>query len=394
MMNIESELADPATSPERLAAIVYAHPEHCAEVAAHPNCYDGLRDWIAQYHGVSGFSADADANTNAARADAAAPDAAVEAAVLVEAAEPARPKPGPRKRLLAIGAVVAPIITVAAVVIPLTASMTERQTSDAALQVSDDAKPTHETIGSVADSDKEFVSMLLPTDAPITGFPLAEDGESSYCTDEQLGWLIANGVVPMGYEGYVGRNSLTLTLRNTASTGGALSLSDLRFEGEEVNDVPFYISFSCPFSGGATGGGQLALLSSNGAAAVYTDGVYNEALLSEDRQPPGSPVTVNLDPGEVTDLKLVRDRATKPTKMFTGRVMAESSTGATVILADSVTLHPFPVDGFQIRYSRSDDTLSCKQQPNDPETYEFAPCTVAEAETYMRQAAEAAQAEI
>ena len=45
----DNELRDPNTPAERLAAIAAANPELGAGVARHPNAYEGLLDWLAQY---------------------------------------------------------------------------------------------------------------------------------------------------------------------------------------------------------------------------------------------------------------------------------------------------------------------------------------------------------
>ena len=49
MSDPRSELLSPETPAERLAELAQQHPELGAEIAAHPNAYDGLREWIAQY---------------------------------------------------------------------------------------------------------------------------------------------------------------------------------------------------------------------------------------------------------------------------------------------------------------------------------------------------------
>jgi hypothetical protein len=45
----QNELRDPATSAERLAAIAATNPELGADIAWHPNAYDGLLDWLRDY---------------------------------------------------------------------------------------------------------------------------------------------------------------------------------------------------------------------------------------------------------------------------------------------------------------------------------------------------------
>lgn len=45
----QTELRDPATPAQRLAEIAATNPELGADIARHPNVYDGLLDWLAQY---------------------------------------------------------------------------------------------------------------------------------------------------------------------------------------------------------------------------------------------------------------------------------------------------------------------------------------------------------
>lgn len=49
MLDPRSELNNPSTPPERLAELAQQHPELGTQIAAHPNSYPELRDWIAQY---------------------------------------------------------------------------------------------------------------------------------------------------------------------------------------------------------------------------------------------------------------------------------------------------------------------------------------------------------
>ena len=44
-----AEASDPLTTAERLAELAQTHPETRALISVHPNSYDGLREWIAQY---------------------------------------------------------------------------------------------------------------------------------------------------------------------------------------------------------------------------------------------------------------------------------------------------------------------------------------------------------
>lgn len=46
---VRAELADPNTAAARLTEIAAEHPTLAAEIAAHPNIYPGLSDWLQQY---------------------------------------------------------------------------------------------------------------------------------------------------------------------------------------------------------------------------------------------------------------------------------------------------------------------------------------------------------
>lgn len=43
------ELQDPTTGATRLMELAQAHPELAREISAHPNAYEGLKDWLRQY---------------------------------------------------------------------------------------------------------------------------------------------------------------------------------------------------------------------------------------------------------------------------------------------------------------------------------------------------------
>jgi len=52
------ELGDPTTSAQRLFELAQSNPELGPQIAAHPNAYPGLRDWIAQYAAPAAASAE------------------------------------------------------------------------------------------------------------------------------------------------------------------------------------------------------------------------------------------------------------------------------------------------------------------------------------------------
>lgn len=97
-------LFEPATDGATLARIAEEHPEFAEAIAQHPNCYDGLREWLAA-------NAAPDADAARAPAHAGAEPFAREEAVTDAAAAPVANKRRSRKALL-IGAVISAVVIV------------------------------------------------------------------------------------------------------------------------------------------------------------------------------------------------------------------------------------------------------------------------------------------
>lgn len=72
----QTELRDPATPAARLATIAATNPELGADIARHPNVYDGLLDWLAQYGDAAARAAVAERRGSAGAATAEAGNAA------------------------------------------------------------------------------------------------------------------------------------------------------------------------------------------------------------------------------------------------------------------------------------------------------------------------------
>lgn len=88
----DHELRDPSTPAERLAAIASSHPELGADVARHPNAYDGLLDWLSRYGDDAARAAVAERRQTGTGGAEAAPE---HATASIPAGEPVVPAADP-----------------------------------------------------------------------------------------------------------------------------------------------------------------------------------------------------------------------------------------------------------------------------------------------------------
>ena len=174
-------------------------------------------------------------------------------------------------------------------------------------------------------------------DFPLEGEPL--EGGFIVCSNEQLAWLDANAIQDDGYSPFV-----DITVHNTADSGTAMSLENLRFDGTEVFDEAT-VMFQCPDLGRGDGIRQVIMLETSGNAAVWGESYGVES----NPMPEGAPVTINLAPGEVTPLTFDRAVSVDRQKRYEGRILADVPGGETVILANDVTFRRDPSPGYFIR---------------------------------------------
>ena len=209
MLDPSKEVTDPATSAERLQQLALERPELGAQIAVHPNCYPELRQWIAKY--------------------ATAPHPAP-ATVLQQPAEmqPAGVKPARRfwtrtnKTIAAILSVVGAVTGVISV-IPI---LTRDATNFSHLEIA--ATPV----------ESEVSEWALPAEALDIEFPAT----GTACGPEQLSWLQTHAE-PM-------QRGFMLTLRNAASEGAMLALTEFRSTATGDEDRgPVKIRFVCDPSG-------------------------------------------------------------------------------------------------------------------------------------------------
>lgn len=372
------ELTNPGTSATRLHQLAQLHPEYAAQIAAHPNCYPELQQWLSAYAPVVESSPSTPPTT-------------------------AQGTSRPRRLMKTIGiasAVVIPFITAATIAIPMIAKLTEKETSVDTFAVISKPDATYsnaEVIGeeTTYESELEFGEYYkdwqIPADAPMVSFPsqFGGDAPNFQCSQEQLDWLHehAQPIIRMS-------SGFTLTLHNSASTGAALPLGNIRFIGEEVGSTPL-VYFDCLMGGrGATGGSQPALIDVTGDEAIYGEPLdaSGEAVMPE-----GSPVTINLGPGEVQVLTLTRSAQVDMQRAYEGKFVADVIDGSqrTVVLADNIRFERSNVPGFAFSatekfsgaaFAPLAGTLHCGRDP-DLSGMNFSPCSSTEAVEFLKEAA-------
>lgn len=243
-------------------------------------------------------------------------------------------------------------------------------------------------------SDNFPITWQIPTSAPFHTFPEAPEpsGDHRACSGAQLEWLTQHAQTNSAS----GFGSFNLTLQNTAESGGAVALTNIRFDGEEVTSKPL-VHFSCPIGGlGATGGQQM-YIGTEGQPAEWGPG------FGIDAKPEGSLVTINLSPGEATGVSLVRAPEVDTQRQFKGRFLAtiEGEPSETVIVANDVHFRRETLPGYFVGYGPKgfvDGKLYCGVPFTGPrfagdEVWQYAsdttPCTLSEAADILKQAKEA-----
>lgn len=379
---IVSELADPHTSAERLHQLASAHPEFGPQIASHPNCYPELREWVLT---LSQQALPAEASGSPQQTLAITPKRS-------------------KKALGVALAIILPAIAVASVAIPFIANLSETESSADTIRL---VPPSEESaseismqvIGEVDSPTFGNTDWFVRADAPIETFPLDApvDAYGTYgtCSEAQFAWLEQHGGrIGMSHDPGAG---LSLTLHNSSTTGASMPIGNIRFEGKEVESVAF-VSFQCPAPGrGDAPWGQPLLIGVTGDEALYGEalGVSGDGV-----QPEGSPVTLNLAPGEVSVLKLTRDDTVDTQRRYEGRIVADLIDGSneTLVLAEDVVFYRAPVPNFYVGYEPgySSNVFVCASPAFSTEVTSWGwhkprPCSLAEAAAMLQEAAAAGQ---
>lgn len=329
MLDPSKEVTDPKTSAERLQQLALERPEFGAQIAAHPNCYPELRQWIAQY--------------------AAPPSPA--------AAAPKKPggKFWTRTKVIISGTIaLVGAVTGVISVIPI---LTRDATNFSHLEIS--ATPI-----TGAASEWAISAEALDQEFPSTG-PI--------CGPDQLAWLEAHAK-PM-------QRSYMLNMRNVASEGAMLALTEFRSTAAGDEDRgPVSVRLVCDPSGSMP---ELMYYGKLVADAPSLDAVHVKLQAgAAPNSSPEMPIAFNLAPGESGKIPL--DLFARNPVQGAVQVTVLSRDEERVIEIDGSEFEmPALLFGGEMFLVTSNDGLSCQRV--DAGT--LAPCTLDE----LRQEIESAR---
>lgn len=251
--------------------------------------------------------------------------------------------------VLAAGGVLATLVTAATIVIPIISDTAERRTSVQTLDTVDDEEPltllapTEAPVPAVAalepytdltleHTDPVWYDGTIAFDAPFTEFLV---GTEEYCDATASAGLVAHGVpdeLTTEIAGEPVRLFMEL-LRNTATTGGAIAVDNLRVDGEFVEQEVPRLSISC-VRGGEGGAAQPVFARAtfgDDSPAVFAEDPWGGSG-TEGLPAIGTPFSANLAPGEYLELDLIID-GVDVTRDFVGRVTMEVHSGDDTKLA-------------------------------------------------------------
>jgi hypothetical protein len=270
--------------------------------------------------------------------------------------------PRPPRWLIATGAAVVTLVTAATIIIPIVADANRRDTSADTLTI-ETQEPAADTSAAIG---VELASGFNPYDqtgdgvTDIWAIPLEAfetmPFDSAGCTPERLEWLAENNLqdsVPPA-----------VTLRNDATDGSAMTIDEIRFEGERTSEATRVVTVQCGGYGGDAGI-QFVEVPLAGGSAVYGEPPWGDS--TSGLAPAGSPVVLNLSPGELVQLMLYANHDGF-TGDFAGSIVADVTVGDTteqVALADDLNFYTFEYMGTFIFFGGSD--IDCELGSCTPE---------------------------
>ncbi|MFZ1382982.1 MAG: hypothetical protein WAS54_09400 [Scrofimicrobium sp.] len=244
-------------------------------------------------------------------------------------------------------------------------------------------------------SMEDQLAWQVPVTAPLSTFPTDlvanEGGTFDGCSEAQLAWLREYGTQGSYLGGSDIGAAFSLLVSNEASEGAALSLGNIRFDGSEIPADPV-VSFHCPSGGRGDGLIQRIIVGVDGQPAVFGEGL--SAYQGQEAFPPGAPATINVKPGEILPVVILRDASVDVSRQYEGKLLAEvlDGSGETVVLLDHMEFKRAPELGFLIGYRSGfgDDVFVCRSGEGitwDTPWQEYPvpePCTLEEAATMLR----------
>lgn len=273
------------------------------------------------------------------------------------------------QRLIAIGAVAGTAIGVVSVVIPLVVTAGARTTSTETVEVQAGEVPAAavpaaalepvqpglaaQALGAGIEIAQNYTVFSVPVDAPWAElWALQENGS---CTSQgQIAWLESHGVeVPTG--------SLYAYIRNTATSGAELTISEIRAQGELTPPAgdTVKVRYTQRVGGEVLGVWARLSIGVDPVAAFDECGSNVEECYAADGTgpQPGDPVVFTLAPGEAEELHLHYDTAAD----FTGRLVATVTSGGETSTLD---LSPGGVDIVAPFVTRSELFLNIGEAAN------------------------------
>lgn len=234
----------------------------------------------------------------------------------------------PQRQWRLIGVIagfVVPVVTIATLVIPILADAGQRESSADTLAVREDGtdqSPALAALDSVDLTSEPWggaihpglgFSVDLPVDAPLETFPLDPSGQNGLgCSQAQVDWLAQYRVVPDG-------GSELIDLRNTANSGGAITIRNVRVEGEFVRQDPARFIFYCDGGGAGTEPDFVVVEVTLGDPSP---GIVKYDYRSGSPIPPGTVFSMDLAAGELVQMYLEVETL-DPSQDFFGRIVAD-----------------------------------------------------------------------
>lgn len=265
----------------------------------------------------------------------------------------------PAQVALAVGATA---VTAATIAIPIIASAQQRVTTTHTISVAAAAGPVMpvgvEFVKANVNLDGNPHHWLVPADAPWETFPLMQQSEAG-CDAGQVEWLREHGINP----NTAVQGLMELDLRNDATDGAAMTVTNIRTEGELSGDVTL-IWVTCQYVG-AGGGPQVVSLDFSGQPAVWaepsSDGI-GEA------KPVGSIVSVDLAAGQLEQLFVLLP--SEQTAIFRGDIVADVRVGSeesVTELVSDMTAIPKPYAAFSVDAIAGSTSMECRigEWPDD-----------------------------
>lgn len=251
------------------------------------------------------------------------------------------------------------------------------ESESVAVEVIDEIEePAYPVVGYVDHSIKwsDETVWQVPVDAPIETFPfdsqpVISDFDSG-CTDVQVQWLTEHAVPQQFFAWGDAGNALHLEINNDVYDS-TVTLTDIRFDGEEVPSVPM-IQFACPFNSIGEAFNQVPQIGVDGKPAVWGPdfGMGMPGGMIAEEMAEGTPLNFGLSPVQTGHLTLLRSKEVDSSKQYAGNIVAavDGSSAQTVVIGEDAVFWRAPESGYWFGYGpRSYGAIQCHSGKGIPE---------------------------